>query len=204
MSEIKINLLNQCLNLFLKYGIRAMSNEKLTKELGISTKTLYKYFKNKEDLLEQALLLFHQQQYELLRALPKEENSAIDFYQIWNRAVDTEYYVNKSFFQELSYYYPTLAQKTEKSISKKFEGILQGLIKQGMEKGHFKKDISLNVALESIYLLYSGLVRSDKFKKINLKPQEAFENTLGCFIRGMCSKNTIDELDAFLLNSNNK
>lgn len=198
MPEIKEDILNQSLQLFLKFGIRNMSNEKLAKDLAISTKTLYKYFQNKEALLEEAALLFHQQQYEALNALSEEEPHAIQFYEIWKRAVDTEYHVNRSFFQELAYYYPKLAVKTEKEISQKLEAKLQSLIQQGIDRGQFRPDINIEVVLESMYLLYAGLVRSEKFKKFNLNAADANQNTIALFIRGICTINAIATLDKYL------
>jgi len=49
---MKDEILQTALEQFLKYGIREMSIRKLIASLGISTKTVYKYYKNKEELLE--------------------------------------------------------------------------------------------------------------------------------------------------------
>ena len=70
---MKNEILQTSLQYFLKHGIRKMSNDKLVEILGISTKTLYKYFKNKEDLLEQSLNYYYAQQYELLKKMPKDQ-----------------------------------------------------------------------------------------------------------------------------------
>jgi len=50
---MKKEILQTSLKQFLKHGIRQMSIQKLVEPLGISTKTVYKYFKNKEELLEE-------------------------------------------------------------------------------------------------------------------------------------------------------
>ena len=47
---MKRKILQTSLEQFLKYGIRKMSVQKLVEPLPISTKTVYKHSKNKEDL----------------------------------------------------------------------------------------------------------------------------------------------------------
>ena len=70
---MKEEILQTSLDQFLKYGIREMSIQKLIEPLGISTKTVYKYFKNKEELLEEALHLHFAGQYKLLEQLSADE-----------------------------------------------------------------------------------------------------------------------------------
>jgi len=86
-----------------KYGIREISIQKLIEPMGISTKTVYKYYKNKEELLEAAMLLFYAQQYEKLEKLLVGKNAAAQFYDIWYMAVEAENKVNKLLFQDLHY-----------------------------------------------------------------------------------------------------
>ena len=88
---------------FVKYGIREISIQKLIEPMGISTKTVYKYYKNKEELLEAAMLLFHAQQYGKLEKLLVGKNAAAQFYDIWYMAVEAENKVNKLLFQDLHY-----------------------------------------------------------------------------------------------------
>lgn len=88
-----------------------MSVQKLIEPLGISTKTVYKYFKNKEELLEEALHLYHAQQYEMLENLSVDQNAATLFFDIWYKSIEIEYKVNKAFFHDLHYYYPELGKK---------------------------------------------------------------------------------------------
>src|SRR5580765_1314180 len=116
--DTKNDILNTCLKYFLQHGIRKMSNEKLVALLGISTKTIYKYFKNKEKLLEEVLHLYHDQKYEALQSPPPDQNAVCFLFDTWHFAIEKEPRVSKIFYQDLNYYYPKLAEKVESSISK--------------------------------------------------------------------------------------
>src|SRR4051794_10246023 len=117
---MKDEILEVALKQFLKIGIREMSVQKLVEKLGISTKTVYKNFKNKEGLLEEALLLFYSKEYHALEELSTGGSTVDLLLEVWYKAAQAEYDFNNPLFQDLRYYYPRLQQKIDKVISKKF------------------------------------------------------------------------------------
>ncbi len=50
--DLKLEIINKAEELFLKYGIKSVSMDDLSRELGISKKTLYTHFANKNELVE--------------------------------------------------------------------------------------------------------------------------------------------------------
>ena len=91
---MKDEILQTALKQFLKYGIRKMSIRKLVDTLGISTKTFYKYFKDKEELLEAVLHLHYNQQYQLLENYSADQNVVTLIFDIWHSAIEGEYSIN--------------------------------------------------------------------------------------------------------------
>jgi AcrR family transcriptional regulator len=49
---IKERIINSSVNLFRVYGVKGMTMDRISKELGISKKTLYEYFPNKDNLIQ--------------------------------------------------------------------------------------------------------------------------------------------------------
>ena len=87
-----------------------MSNKRLVAILGISTQTLYKYFKDKENLLSMILELFYNKQYETFKKLSKDESAVIVLYNLWKQGFKREYEVNSLFYYDLHYYYPEVVK----------------------------------------------------------------------------------------------
>ena len=195
MEEMKDEILKLCLKYFLQHGIRKMSNDKLAGLLGISTKTFYKYFDNKEQLLEEASHLFHAQQYKVLENLPIEQNAVCQFFDLWRGGVEMEHNVNKAFFRDLHYYYPEVATRVESAISKKFKKQFLIIIKRGMEEGDFSQHFIPEIALEGIFVLYTALVRTEHFKNFRLSSSAAMLNTMALYIRGFCTHQGLEKLD---------
>src|SRR3954468_23480341 len=165
---MKTEILQTSLRYFLKHGIRKMSNDKLVEQLGISTKTLYKYFKNKEDLLEQALDSYYTQQYEGLKKMPADKGMACLLFDIWYTAIVAGYKINNVFYKDLHYYYPELARKSEIAVTKKFSEQFLLSIRRGIDEGSFRKDIIPEVVLENIFVQYEAIARLDRFKRFKL------------------------------------
>lgn len=192
---MKDEILQTSLDQFLKNGIRKMSIQKLIAPLGISTKTVYKYFNNKEELLEQSLHLFYAQQYQALESL-SSGNSAVNlFLDVWYMASEREYKVTNVFFHDLHYYYPELENKIEVAISKKFHKIFIQIIQQGITEGVFRSEINPEVVMEGIYILYEITIRSERMKRFRTEPLNILLNTIVIYIRGFCTIKGIQELE---------
>ncbi len=192
---MKEEILQKSLKFFLKHGTRGMSNNKLVELLGISTKTIYKHFTNREELLEEVLYLYHNMQYEKLQNLPNGQDAACLFFDVWQLAIETEYTVNKVFYEDISYYYPELEKRVEKAIGKKFENFFLSIIQRGIDEGSFRKEIPPEVALRCILVLHRAAVRDEQFKKFRLSATDLLLDTTAVYIRGLYTDEGIRALD---------
>ena len=192
---MKNEILQASLNLCLQYGIRQMSMQKLVESLNISTKTVYKYFKNKEELLEAVLYRYHGEQYQLLENLPAGENAACLFFTIWQMAMDKEYQINKVFYEDLHEYYPELEQKVNAVIGQKFEQYFLSVIHQAMDEEAFRGDILPQVALRSVLVLHQAAVRTEAFNRFGLSARDLMIHTTGQYIRSLCTPSGLQAVD---------
>lgn len=200
---MKDEILRTALNQIVNQGIREMSVHKLVSQLAISTKTFYKYFENKELLLEEVLRLYYDQQYKQLEKLVDKKNPAILFYEIWQQATLKEYNVSNKFFSDLHHYYPALQLKIEREIGEKFWVRLKQIVDNGIEEGVFRKEINPYVILESISVLLERIGRSEQFQKFGITSDEIFENSIAVIIRGFCTPKGLETLENYFSNSEN-
>lgn len=56
-NELQNNILTEAYKLFMKYGIRAVKMDEIAHNLGISKRTLYEIYSNKEDVVLESLKL---------------------------------------------------------------------------------------------------------------------------------------------------
>jgi AcrR family transcriptional regulator len=195
---MKEEILQAALEQFLKHGIRKMSIPKLIAVLGISSKTVYKYYKNKEELLEAVLNLHYDNLYQQLKDLSSEQKAVPLLLDIWYLSIEREYNVNNVFYKDLNYYYPELEEKFNKRLSGDLWKQILQVVHRGIEEGVFKENIDPEVAMEGISVLYNAVARTEQFEKFSKPPYEIFLNTLALYIRGFCTSKGITELDEYI------
>lgn len=71
-------ILERCERLFLRYGIRSVTMDDVAHELGISKKTLYQYFSNKEDLVHRVTEYHFEQESRNAEKIRREAKNAIE------------------------------------------------------------------------------------------------------------------------------
>ena len=106
-KNIKNSIVEKALELFIRYGINAVSTEDISLQSGISKRTLYTHFKSKALLIQDVILY----QTELIRSQSErihlEHTSAVDeFFALWNYASDMLRVSNPNFLRDLSRHYP--------------------------------------------------------------------------------------------------
>ncbi len=199
---MKEKILHTALDLFMKYGIRDMSIQRIIEPLGISTKTVYKYFRNKEDILEQVLALIQENRFNSFKAYKEERNAVSLLLDTWYFAVESGLNVNNKFFEDLAYYYPELNTRFEHELGEKIWEQFRIVISDGKRDGVFLTAIHPDIALEGISLFYNAITKSNKFDKIKIPKCNLFFHTIVPFIRGFCTSKGIEQLEEHLKSFN--
>ena len=189
---MKEEIIRTSLRQFLKHGIRKMTVQKLVAPIGISTKTVYKYFNDKEDLLNHCLVKHYSE-------LAKDfnitgSNPVITILSLWHQAMELDFGVNHVFYHDLNYYYP----KLQDSILHRFFNTrfskLDDLMEKGIKQGYFRKDVVPGMIPEVTSALYALITRTDQFKKYKLTPSVLMQNTIEPYLRGVCTEKGLTEL----------
>lgn len=76
LEENKI--LDRCERLFMRYGVKSVTMDDVSRELGISKKTLYQYFENKEDLVKKVTDNHFYVQNKIVEDITSRSKNAID------------------------------------------------------------------------------------------------------------------------------
>ena len=190
-------IIQKCLKEFQRQGIRKMTLKEIAGELGVSTKTVYKYFPDKESLVMACVDTHYEQLYQnLMVVLDKPGNPLISLFRIWIEASQLDFGTTHIFYADLNYYYPKVQDRVLKKNEDKFSKPILGLMEKAREKGLTRKEIHPAVALEACGSIYSLLTRTTGFKKFKMNPFELAENTIAVYLRGLCTSKGLRELDA--------
>jgi len=185
---MKEKIIETSLQEFLAHGIRQMTMQKLVVPLGISTKTMYKYFSNKEDLLEECLIIHYKEtDKKLLEITDSSPNMVIALYSVFAKSMDVDFGANHLFYHDLNYYYPELQDKAIKLYSSKAGEILIDIIEKGILDGDFQGHLQAPIILTAIGVLYRSVTRNEAYKMFEVKPSELMKHTIDVYLRGICT-----------------
>ena len=188
-------IIKTSLQQFLKNGIRKMTIQNLVAPQGISTKTVYKYFHNKEELLRECLSVHYARLLdEAILTGDSYPNVVIALENSWKQAIDTDFGVNQAFYHDLNYYYPSLQDEILKKYGKKISVTFIKLIELGIKEGYFRKNLNPPVVFEAMTVIYSSLTRTEQFKRFRLTPAELARHTILVYLRGICTENGLKEI----------
>ena len=100
--------------LFGKYGIKSMTMDSLAEELGISKRTIYERFKDKDTLLFEVIRYYKNlTQQEALRLIDQSDNAIEALFRIIKMTIDQMMRMSPSFFHDFKKYH----QKVFKQLS---------------------------------------------------------------------------------------
>jgi len=134
-------LLSGCEQAFRRFGVRAVSMDDLASQLGVSKKTLYRYFKDKADLVLQVFNQACNRQSERTEALAKGGLNAIDAV-----IAVMEYFqgelreMHPSMLFDLQKYYPEAMNRLHHHKMEAMQGYLIRNIQRGQSEGLFRSD----------------------------------------------------------------
>ena len=193
---MKPEIIETSLQQFLTHGIRKMTVKEIIAPLGISTKTVYKYFANKEALLEECLVLHYSRLHSgLADTAVQYSNPVILLFQAFIKGIELDFKVNDVFYHDLNYYYPELQDKIIQQNSAKLGEPLIKAFNDGIAEGYIRSSLSAEVFFEGIGALYSSLTRTSRFHKFGLSPFELAANTIEVYLRGLCTQKGLKEID---------
>jgi AcrR family transcriptional regulator len=196
-------IIETSLQQFLNNGIREMTMKRLVLALGISTKTMYKYFNNKEELLEECLKVhYSEMDTGISSVIAGSPNAVASLCRVYAKSMELDFGTNHLFYHDLNYYYPEQQDKVINLYSQKAGEILVGIIAKGITDGDFQSHLKPLLVLTAISLLYTSVTRSKVFEKFNAKPAELIKHTIDVYLRGICTQKGLQLINQLQQSSN--
>lgn len=193
---MKDKIIEVALEQFLKHGIRSMTIKKLVEPMGISTKTVYKYFASKQDLLSQCLHVLYNGYFNDFSLILSNNDSPVNLLLILFRgSLVKDFGVTHAFFHDLNYYYPELQNAAINRGGQNYRDFMIPLIERGVNEGYFNAFTKPDLALMSIITLYSSITRGEELKTHKGEPYVLFKNLVEVYIRGMCTEKGLKEIE---------
>ncbi len=193
--ELREHIINRSIDLFTKSGIRLVTMDQIASYAGISKRTIYEIFKDKNDLLEQCIEeIVEINQIELQQILDKSENTIEALFQIGRHGEKKRSSLNPLFFEDIDKLYPEIKKKFIKRTNPGKDSISIKILKTGISEGIFRKEMNLEIVDIFIHEMMKICNNSELFPD-NTNTLEIVENIVLSFFRGISTTKGKELLD---------
>lgn len=149
---MKEETLQEIADLFKRFGIKSQTMDDIARHLGISKKTLYKSFSDKNDLVLKTLRFLNHRDCEHMDEVREKELNAIDEnYVISKHVLDQFRDIHPSVWYDLKRYHPEAMKEMDEFMEKEIYQWVCENLQKGIEQGLYRDDLKIPI-IAGIYI----------------------------------------------------
>lgn len=194
--ELSGRIIDIAIRKFLNNGVKSVKMDDIANLLGISKRTLYEIFANKEMLLLECLRV-REKEYDCHMANYSKEKShnvidiIIEFYKYQIECVTG---VSPSFFKDIGRYHNVMAFFEERRMERNRNA--KDFFLRGVKEGYFRNDVDFDIVLHIGQVSMEYVMHTEMYKEFGMK--HILHNVLLLFLRGICTAEGVTKLDALM------
>ena len=143
------HLLKCALELFMKLGPRAVTMDEIAQRAGISKKTVYLYFRDKNDLVNTLYSkVIEIMEWRLENILVNKENAVEQYIKIIELGLTGQTYMNSISVEDMKRFFQVSNQKLQNFIENKYSPALCESIEAGRKQGLYQPDFNTDLLAE--------------------------------------------------------
>jgi len=187
-NDVKKRIISESMLLIYDHGVKTMTMDELAKRIGVSKRTIYEQFENKDALL--TAVINHYKKYREAEHKKNTESSPTVIHAFFNslKGIDSAMFSKMvSLYDEVKRYHPAVYTKIVENEKEEMEKAKE-FFEMGIKQGVFRKDLNADI---TAFLLRNILLQLWDSKG-RLNEQFSLENIFGefvyIFIRGCCTE----------------
>ena len=194
--ELRQRILKASMREFLNRGVKSVKMDDIANSLGISKRTLYEIYANKEELLLESVKMHETEFDQHMKAfLENKEHNVIDIivefykYQLKNVTQCTP-----RFFGDIQKYNLVVDYLTKKKEERRKNAI--SFFMRGVEEGFFRKEVDYQIVLRIGNAAIDFAIQNKLYEEYDVK--HLMNNFTFLMMRGLCTAEGIAKLDLLM------
>ena len=197
--SIKERIVESSIDLFMKRGCKSVTMDEIASENGISKRTLYENFEDKNSLLKECLCTAYER---TKNATDQVFNSSDNVYDLMFKVLECKtnqrYNFKMSFIMELKKFYPEVYDIMRLKFANFHIESAHNFIDRGQKECLIMEDINKEIVTKVIITMSDMMINGDVFSGLNATRRQIFKETILLYIRGISTKRGIELLDNYL------
>lgn len=195
-EELKDRIIETALEAFTTHGIKSVTMDDIAASLGISKRTLYEVFQDKESLLTECILKHHEEiKVFLSEILANSKNVLEVILACYQRSIESFHRTNKRFYEDIKKY-PKVHNLLKKHRERDSDSKIK-FFKMGIRQGIFRDDVNFAIVNLLLHEQLDLLMNTDVCNKYSFL--EVYEAIMFTYIRGISTEKGARVLDDFIV-----
>lgn len=192
-------IIEQAMRMFVTQGIKSVRMDDIAQQLGVSKRTLYELFGDKEGLLYLAMTCYFEQNRERWTALCSDARNVLEsMFMVLGSVMDHADTTGR-LMDNLRKFYPAVHDKLTREGTEKNRLEFRRMLTQGIAEGLFIDRINIDLGINVLYYTASALVtRKDLVLPEGISEREAFVQIISNFFRGISTARGLQLVDDYL------
>lgn len=192
---LRERIVDTALGAFSTNGIRNITMDDIAAALGISKRTLYEVFADKETLLEACILRSQKEMDDfVVDVLAHSHNVLGVILKIFQHSIERFHATNKRFFEDIKKYPKAYGLMTRRREKDSEETIL--FFREGVTQGLFRADVNFEIMGLLVREQLNLLLNTDVCEKYSFLA--VYESIMFTYLRGISTQQGAQELENFI------
>ena len=196
MEEYDARIISGAAELFRQFGIKSVTMDTIASHLGISKRTIYERFVDKDTLLFAVLDLMIDRQREKLDILLNSSPNVISaIFSMVRIGIDHAASMNPLMQSDLRKYHSTVLNRLrEKCENPNYEGAAK-ILSTGIDQGMFRGDINIDIVSRTFAVLGNLAGDQNIFSSERFTERDLTKNIIINYLRGISTADGIKIID---------
>ncbi|WP_414630788.1 TetR/AcrR family transcriptional regulator [Bacteroides sp. UBA939] len=193
--ELRERIVELALDSFATHGIKSITMDEIATTLGISKRTLYEVFPDKETLLLECLKKAQSEGAAYVKEVCETTSNVLEvLLKIYQRTIEKYHSTNKKFYEDMKKYpkvYESLVKRHDENYEEK-----KAFFNLGVQQGLFRDDINFTIVNMLMHEQFAVLMNTDIFKEYSFV--DVYESIMFTHLRGISTEKGASKLDEFI------
>lgn len=194
----KEHIVEQAMRMFVAQGIKAVRMDDIAQQLGVSKRTLYELFGDKESLLHLAMTCYFDHNRRHWAESSRDARNVLERMFLVLDDVLEHSETTSRMMENLRKFYPDIYGKLVRESYEKNKQEFRRMLEEGIAQGFFIDDIDVDLAVAVFYHTAEAITaRRDLVLPEGLSQRSAFRQIVSTFFRGVSTPRGGEIIDEF-------
>ncbi len=196
--DYKQRIIEEAAAMFRMYGIRSVTMDMLANQMGISKRTIYEVFRDKDELLHGVLKWMSIKQREVMTKLFSESDNTIEaIFKMLKLMSEHFQKMSPAFQMDVKRFHSDILRKLDVPNELPYYGNNSEILRRGVAEGVFRKDIDIEIINKCLLEVARMSIDQDVFPPDDYITKDVIRNFYINYLRGISTQKGLDLINYY-------